>query len=375
MRTYLIILLACIGLASPALAQEAESAVPEEQKRWSLVIHGGAGTIARDRITPEQDARIRDALNRALEAGSAILAEGGDATDAVTATITVLENDPNFNAGFGAVFTWDETNRLDASIMEGATRNAGAVAGISATKNPILLARAVMDNSPHVMLAGAGADEFSREQGLTQVDPSYFVTPERLRALRAFKAREAEGKPISALDIDTKFGTVGAVAMDMEGNITAGTSTGGMTGKRWDRIGDSPIIGAGTYADNRSCGVSATGAGEYFIRVGVAQAICTKLRFTAESNVLTLLNEAVDSKQEPDPEELAALQRNPLTADEVQDIADNVIGDMGSLGGSGGIIYLTPWGHIGYSFDTPGMYRGKASSDGTKSVAIYGDED
>ncbi|WOE76182.1 isoaspartyl peptidase/L-asparaginase family protein [Alterisphingorhabdus coralli] len=375
MRTYLIILLACIGLCSPALAQEAESPAPEQEQLWSLVIHGGAGTIARDKITPEEDARIRSALDKALSEGSAVLADGGTAMLAVTTAITVLENSPEFNAGYGAVFTWDETNRLDASIMNGADRNAGAVAGVSSTKNPILLAREVMLESPHVMLAGAGADEFSREQGLTQVDPSYFATPRRLEQLRTFKARKAAGTPVSALDIDTKFGTVGAVAMDMEGNIVAGTSTGGMTGKRYDRIGDSPIIGAGTYADNRSCGVSATGAGEYFIRVGVAQAICTKLRFAAESNVLTLLNQAVDSKQEPDAEELAALQRNPLTADEVQGIADTVIGDMGSLGGSGGIIYVTPWRHIGYSFDTPGMYRGKASSDGMKSVAIYGDEE
>ncbi|MEO1044384.1 MAG: isoaspartyl peptidase/L-asparaginase [Pseudomonadota bacterium] len=374
MRIYLIIMLACVGLVSPTLAQETTSAAPEPEKRWSLVIHGGAGTIARDRITPEQDTRIRDALNRALEAGSAILAEGGDSTDAVTAAITVLENDPNFNAGFGAVFTWDETNRLDASIMDGATRNAGAVAGISATKNPILLARAVMEKSPHVMLAGAGADAFSREQGLTQVDPGYYSTPDRLRALRKFKAKHAEDTSVTALDYDRKFGTVGAVALDMQGNIAAGTSTGGMTGKRYDRIGDSPIIGAGTYADNRSCGVSATGSGEYFIRVGVAQEICTRLRLTAESNVLALLNQAAARNAEPDPEMLSSLQRNPLSGDEVQDIADNVIGEMGNLGGSGGIIYLTPWGHAGYSFDTPGMYRGMATSSGSHSVAIYGDE-
>lgn len=360
-----------VGLASNALAQ---TPITASDGSWSLVIHGGAGVIERDRLTPEQDADIRKALNAALEAGSKVLADGGDAMEAVTATIMVLEDDPNFNAGHGAVFTYDGTNKLDSSIMDGATRNAGAAAGISTTRNPILLARAVMDNSPHVMLSGAGADEFSREQGLIQVDPSYFGTEFRRKALERFKASEAEGEPLSVLDIDTKFGTVGAVALDSKGNIAAGTSTGGMTGKRYDRIGDSPIIGAGTYADNRSCGISATGAGEYFIRVGVAHEICTQLRLTAESNVLALLNAAAARNEDPDPQALSALQRNPLTPDEVQNIADNVIDEMGNLGGSGGIIYMTPWGHAGYSFDTPGMYRGMASSDGQQAVAIYGDE-
>jgi beta-aspartyl-peptidase (threonine type) len=316
------------------------------QTGWSLVLHGGAGTISRDRITKEKDA----VLTKALDAGSAVLEKGGSAMDAITATIMILEDDPNFNAGKGAVFTWEGTNSLDSSIMDGATRNAGAAAGISTTKNPILLARAVMENSRHVLLSGAGADQFSREQKLEQVDNSYFSTPSRREALERFKLSENAISAADALGRDWRFGTVGAVAVDSKGNIAAGTSTGGLTGKRWGRIGDSPIIGAGTYADNRSCGISATGAGEYFIRIGVAQEICTRLRIAYQTQA-------------------------EFTDETVQDIADSVIAEMGELGGSGGIIYATPWGQTGYSFDTPGMYRGQANSAGDKSVAIYGDEE
>ncbi len=346
-----------IVLAPTSWAAAQSDAPAQAEKTWSLVLHGGAGTISRDRITQEKDAEIRAKLTEALDAGSAVLKSGGSATDAIVATIMVLEDDPNFNAGKGAVFTWEGTNSLDSSIMDGATRNAGAAAGTSTTKNPILLARAVMENSRHVLLSGEGADQFSREQGLEQVDNSYFATPSRREALERFKLRQ---NAISALGGDQlaqdqlgrdwRFGTVGAVAVDNEGNIAAGTSTGGLTGKQWGRIGDSPIIGAGTYADNRSCGVSATGAGEYFIRVGVAHEICTRLRIAYETR--------------PDFSETTT-----------QDIADSVIAEMGDLGGSGGIIYATPWGQIGYSFDTPGMYRGMASSKGDKSVAIYGDEE
>jgi beta-aspartyl-peptidase (threonine type) len=332
--------------------------VEEPQKSWSLVLHGGAGTISRDRITKEKDAEIRAVLTKALDAGAAVLEKGGTATDAIIATIMILEDNPNFNAGKGAVFTWEGTNSLDSSIMDGATRNAGAAAGSSTTKNPILLARAVMDNSRHVMLSGAGADQFSREQGLEQVENSYFATPDRREALERFKLRqnaisavESDQLAGDALGRDWRFGTVGAVAVDNEGNIAAGTSTGGLTGKQWGRIGDSPIIGAGTYADNRSCGISATGAGEYFIRVGVAQEICTRLRIAHQT------------------------KGAPLSDSQTQDIADSVMAEMAALGGDGGIIYATPWGQTGYSFDTPGMYRGKASSEGDKSVAIYGDEE
>lgn len=348
-------------LPNAAMAEDQAAPDGEAEANWSLVIHGGAGTISRDKITAEKDAEIRAKLTQALDAGEAILAEGGEATDAVIAAIMVLEDDPNFNAGKGAVLTWEETFSLDSSIMEGATRNAGSAAGVSATKNPILLARAVMDKSRHVLLSGEGADAFSQEQGLEQVEQDYFATPRRVKALETFKQRMNDaahaGDLIApkalgqdALGRDWRFGTVGAAALDESGNIAAGTSTGGMTGKRWGRIGDSPIIGAGTYADNRSCGISATGAGEYFIRVGVAQEFCTRVRITAEAG------------------------EAPPSAETVQNLADAVIAEMGTLGGSGGVIYLTPWGQIGYAFDTPGMYRGMASSAQAKSVAIYGDE-
>ena len=303
---------------------------------WKLVIHGGAGVIERARMTPEKDRDIRAALNRALETGSRILESGGNALDAVEATVKVLEDDPNFNAGRGAVFTWDETNELDASIMDGRNRAAGAIAGVTATKNPITLARAVMEKSQHVFLTGEGADQFSSEQGLEQVPPAYYATPERRRQLEEFKS-----KNVSALEVEYKYGTVGAVALDTNGHVAAATSTGGMTGKRWDRIGDSPVIGAGTYADDRACAVSATGHGEFFIRVGVAHEICARIRM------------------------------NGMTG---QAAADSVMAEVKSLGGDGGVIVVTPKGEMVYSFNTPGMYRGKASKAG-RSVGLYAEAD
>ncbi|MEO6361269.1 MAG: isoaspartyl peptidase/L-asparaginase, partial [Sphingomicrobium sp.] len=232
---------------------------------WKLVIHGGAGGIERARHTAEKDSAVRSGLDRALAAGEKVLASGGRALDAVEAAIRVLEDDPNFNAGRGAVLTDEGRAELDASIMDGASRSAGAIAGVTATKNPISLARAVMEKSPHVFLAAQGADRFSVEQGLEQAPPDYFVLPERKRQLEMLKS-----KKLSILDVEYKYGTVGAVALDRNGHVAAGTSTGGMMGKRWGRVGDSPMIGAGTYADDRACAVSATGWGEYFIRVGVA---------------------------------------------------------------------------------------------------------
>ena len=308
-----------------------------DEKTWSLVIHGGAGTIERERMTEERDAEIRVGLNKALEAGSAVLSGGGTSMDAVKAAIMVLEDDSNFNAGKGSVFTYKGRNEMDSSIMDGKTRDAGAVAGVTATKNPILLAEKVMTESPHVMLSREGANEFSREQGLEQVDPDYFATPHRWKQLEELKA-----KKLGWYDVDLKYGTVGAVAVDTHGNVAAGTSTGGLTGKRWGRIGDSPIIGAGTYADNRACGISATGAGEYYIRLGVAHEICARMRFEGE-----------DAK----------------TA------ADHVIKELGELGGSGGVIVAAPDGTFAWSYNTPGMYRGKANSAGVKMVGIYGDEE
>jgi L-asparaginase / beta-aspartyl-peptidase len=306
------------------------------EKNWTLVIHGGAGSMEREKLSPEQDAAARAGLSRALEAGSAVLENGGTSMDAVSAAIMVLEDDEHFNAGRGAVFTYKGVNELDASIMDGKTLGAGAVTGARYTKNPILLARAVMEKSPHVMLSREGADEFSREQGLEQVSPDYFATPERWRQLEELKA-----KKLGWYDIDMKYGTVGAVAVDSDGNVAAGTSTGGLTGKRWGRIGDSPIIGAGNYADNRACGVSATGAGEFFIRLGIAHEICARMRMLGE-----------DAK----------------TA------ADHVLKELGLLGGTGGVIVTAPDGSATFSFNTPGMYRGRAASSGERFVAIYGDE-
>lgn len=350
----LSLLAAILCIVMPAAAQEVPA--PADKPGWSLVIHGGAGVIRRDRLDPDKEAEIRAALDRALTAGSAVLEAGGDAIDAVQAAITVLEDDPNFNAGKGAVFTYEGTNELDSSIMDGRDRSAGAVAGVHFTRHPILLARKVMTDSPHVMLSGDGADRFSKDMGLEQVDPEYFRTENRWRQLQDLKAREgADETAAGAFEADHKYGTVGAVALDSNGNVAAGTSTGGIVGKRYGRIGDSPIIGAGTYADNRSCAISATGAGEYFIQVGVAQEICTRLRIEAAAR--------------------GAAQGPPMSAADVQAVADAVIAEMGEMGGSGGIIYLTPWGHKGYSFDTRGMYRGMAGSDGTKSVAIFDDEE
>lgn len=306
------------------------------EKNWSLVVHGGAGQIMRDRITPEQDAQIRVALTLALNAGAALLEKGASALDAVEAAIKVLEDDPNFNSGRGAAFTYEGGNELDAAIMDGATRAAGAVSGVTRTRSPVSLARAVMEQSPHVMLSGAGADAFSVEHGLEQVDPAWFATPERLANLEELKAAGTGG-----YDVDLKYGTVGAVAVDTHGHVAAATSTGGITGKRWGRIGDSPLIGAGTYADDRACAVSATGAGEFFIREGVAHQICARVR---------------------------------LAEDSLQSAADTVMAAVKGLGGNGGVIVVAPDGEACWSFTTPGMFRGRLRAGGVAEVAVYGDE-
>ena len=304
--------------------------------KWTLLVHGGAGSMVRGKLSADQDTGARAGLSHALEAGSAILNSRGNALDAVCAAVTALEDDAHFNAGHGAVFTFEGINELDASVMDGETRSAGAIAGARFTRNPVLLARAVMEKSPHVMLSCAGADTFSREQGLDQVDADYFATPERWRQLEELKA-----KKLGWYDIDMKYGTVGAVAMDSNGNVAAATSTGGLTGKRWGRIGDSPIIGAGNYADNRASAVSATGAGEFFIRLALAHEICARMRMLGDGIVAA---------------------------------ADHVIGELGQLGGTGGVIATAPDGTSTFSFNTPGMYRGRATSAGEKYVAIYGDE-
>ncbi|WP_435418610.1 isoaspartyl peptidase/L-asparaginase [Parerythrobacter aurantius] len=344
-----IIAAGLIGLAL-SVAASAQEETPAMEPRWSFAIHGGAGTIERANMTPEQDAAYRAALQKALDAGSAILANGGTAMEAVTAAVVILEDDPKFNAGKGAVFTWNGENELDAAIMEGRSRAAGAVTGVKTVKNPILLALEVMKDGRHVFLSGEGAEEFAADKGLELVDPSYFATEPRRKALEAVKSQK-----MSVLEAEFRFGTVGAVALDTKGDVAAATSTGGMTGKRWGRIGDAPIIGAGTYADNRDCAVSATGDGEYFIRAGVARSICLGLRFAWESSPKKALGE-------------------PLSASEVQAVADAVMADVEVLGGSGGVIVVSPFGPAVFSMNSAGMYRGRATSDGVNEVAIYADE-
>lgn len=300
---------------------------------WSIAIHGGAGSMTPDNMDAGTAAQHEEALAAALEAGAAVLRGGGSATDAVTAAVVVLEDDPRFNAGRGAVYTYHGTNELDAAIMEGETRAAGAVAGVTRTRNPVRLARAVMEAGPHVFLAGAGAEEFGREHGVEEVDPAWFATAERLRQLEEMKARKG-----GWFDAGLKYGTVGAVARDSAGHVAAATSTGGLTGKRWNRIGDSPVIGAGTYADDRACAVSATGSGEVFIRAGVAHEICARMRLSGET---------------------------------AQDAANAVIAEVGAMGGSGGVIFAARDGTTGFAFNTPGLYRARADSTGLTEVAIF----
>ncbi len=306
-----------------------------------LVIHGGAGVIRRD-MTPATEKAVRAAMTLALQNGYAQLKAGKPALDAVAAAITVLEDDANFNAGKGAVFTHDATNELDAAIMDGYTLRAGSVAGVRRIRNPILLARAVMERSPHVMLSGAGAEAFAQSIGMPLVDPSYFRTDERWQQLQKALKEDAAKQPHADVETAKHFGTVGAVALDAQGHLAAGTSTGGMTDKRWGRIGDSPIIGAGTYA-NSGCAVSGTGWGEFYIRAVAAHAICMKV----------------------------TEMRVPLK----RAAAEVINQDIPSMGGNGGAIALDADGHISIPFNTDGMYRGWMGADGVAHVALYGDED
>jgi len=301
------------------------AAPPAPHMAWGLVLHGGAGVITRDKLTPEREAAVRADLERALRAAHAVIARGGKSTDAVTAAITILEDSRLFNAGKGAVFTHDGINELDAAIMDGRARTAGAVAGVHTIKNPILLAKAVMDNGRHVMLVGSGAEQFAATAGVEIVDPSYFRTEDRWQELQKALA-------------DDHFGTVGVVALDRTGGLAAGTSTGGITNKRYGRVGDSPIIGAGTYADEH-CGVSATGHGELFIRYTVAHDICARVEYT----------------------------HVPLA----QAAEDVVMHELVQVHGDGGIIALDAEGHWTLTFNTPGMYRGYITEDGVPHVDIF----
>jgi beta-aspartyl-peptidase (threonine type) len=304
--------------------------------RWSIAVHGGAGTILRENLSDDKRREYEAGLAAALDAGAKVLAGGGPALDAVAAAVVLLEDDPLFNAGRGATFTFDGRIELDAAVMDGRARAAGAVSGVCTVRNPVLLARAVMEAGPHVFLAGAGAERFAREHGFETVDPGWFETPERRRQLEEFQARKG-----AWFDSSVKYGTVGAVARDSHGHLAAATSTGGLTGKRWGRIGDSPVIGAGTYADDRACAVSATGAGEFFIRAGAAKAIADRILLLGES---------------------------------AQAAADAVIADIGDLGGDGGVIVAAADGSTAFALNTAGMYRARADGAGLHEIAIFADD-
>ena len=317
------------------------------QKKYVMVIHGGAGTITKEMMTPEKEKAYKEKLTEALKAGYTQIKAGKTSVEAVQASIIIMEDSPLFNAGKGAVFTADGKNEMDASIMDGKTMKAGAVAGVHTIKNPIKAAIAVMNNSEHVMLSGAGAEEFAKLQKLEIVDPKYFWTKDRWEGLQKAKQKEAEKlqkktslnstKYPDYFEIDQKFGTVGAVALDANGNIAAGTSTGGMTNKKWNRIGDSPIIGAGTYA-NSQVGISGTGWGEYFIRSTAARTVAAKMEYQ---------NKDIKS-----------------ATDETVQIIEN-------LGGDGGLIALDQDGNASLSFNTAGMYRGTVTDKGEIEVFIY----
>lgn len=353
-----------VGSFPPEPAAPQQAASPGQQgASFGMVIHGGAGTIERGQMTAEREREYLAALTEALQAGHRILAAGGSSLDAVVAAVNLLEDSPLFNAGRGAVFTSEGRNELDAAIMDGRTLNAGAIAGVTQVKNPINLARLVMEQSPHVMLIGPGAEAFGRQHGIELVPEDYFFTESRWEALQ--RAREAQGQPrlerprprgsagaveqvmddrkwrCMAAPCSEELGTVGAVALDQAGDLAAATSTGGTTNKRWGRVGDVPIIGAGTYANNRSCAVSATGTGEYFIRATVAHDICALVEYRGMS-----------------------LQ---AAAEEV------VMRKLVELRGDGGVIAMDAAGNHAMPFNTSGMYRGRIGADGRATVAIYRD--
>ncbi|MGA7343868.1 MAG: isoaspartyl peptidase/L-asparaginase [Terracidiphilus sp.] len=347
--------MALAALSSAAAQQPAAAA--GKTAHWAIVLHGGAGILQRSSMNPQTEAAYRASLAQALQAGADVLERGGMSLDAVEASIRIMEDDPLFNAGRGSVFAADGSIEMDAAIMDGATLNAGAVADVTRTRHPISLARAVMEKSPHVFLVGPGADAFSVQAGLEQEEPSFFFTERRWQSL--IKQLKKEGLPIPprpagappppavpVADIEPpdahKYGTVGVVALDRHGNVAAGTSTGGTEAKRWGRVGDSPVIGAGTYASNQSCAVSATGTGEYFIRLGVAREVCNLVYFKGM----------------------------PL-----QQAADQVIHkELDALHGDGGVIAITPDGQMAWSFNTPGMYRARLAEGGKMEVGIYNDE-
>jgi beta-aspartyl-peptidase (threonine type) len=317
----------CTNVKKPVGTNPQGDVSPRQE--WAIVVHGGAGVMSRDKMKPEMDSAYRAVLSQAMNVGKKILSEGGSALDAVEKTINVLEDSPLFNAGKGAVFTHDKKNELDAAIMDGSNLAAGAVTCVTDIKNPISAARKVMTNSPHVMLSGAGASQFAKEQGLEIVPPEYFFTQRRFNDLLEILKKE-------------KLGTVGCCALDKSGNLAAGTSTGGMPNKKYNRIGDSPVIGAGTYANNATCAVSGTGHGEFFIRWTVAHDIS------------------------------ALMEYKGLSLKEASELVVNV--KLVKAGGTGGVICVDRMGNVSLPFNTSGMIRGFATADGKEGVFIYSDE-
>jgi beta-aspartyl-peptidase (threonine type) len=313
----------------------AQPSCVSEEEMFAIAIHGGAGTLSRAETSPEQEGAYLRGLETALDAGFALLERGASSLDAVTAAVVSLEDDPLFNAGCGAVLTRDGLVELDASVMDGRTLTAGAITGVKHIRNPVSLARLVMERSPHVMLVGEGAEEFARSQGVELVSNEYFRTATRQQQLHRLLQGEAEKENDL---VAHHMGTVGAVALDARGNVAAATSTGGMTGKRWGRVGDSPIIGAGTYASNAGCAVSATGHGEYFIRAVVAHDISAQMQYAKLP-----LAEAVQ----------ATLAR------------------MKALGGNGGVVAIAPNGDVAMDFNSEGMFRGVRTSAGRREASIY----
>lgn len=340
-----VLLLALVTMAASCTTNnpDKESKITErieaEKAEYAMIIHGGAGTVKREYMSPERDSMYRSKLTEVLHRGSEILNNGGSSIDAVEECIKIMENSPLFNAGKGAVFTHDATNELDASIMVGSDLNAGAVAGVTTVKNPISAARAVMERSAHVLLARDGAEQFADSVGLERVEPSYFHTDRTYDALQNALKEEAKKKKTSPFK--EKFGTVGVVALDKYGRMAAGTSTGGMTNKRYGRIGDSPIIGAGTYVDDRFGGVSCTGHGEYFIRHAVAYDVVARMAYSDQS---------------------------------VQEASHFIIDEkLKSIDALGGLIALDNKGNYAMPFNTAGMYRGYIQPKDTL-VKLYGDE-
>ncbi len=339
---YALLFTIIISLNACMPVNQTEKTPMSEDKKmtdFALVIHGGAGTILKENMTPELEKQYHAKLREALLAGYNVLQSGGNSVDAVEAAIMPLEDSPLFNAGKGAVFTNEGRNEMDASFMDGATQNAGAVGGVRQVKNPIQAARAVLEKSKHVMLTGAGADAFAREQGIELVDTSYFYTERRWKSLQNAKQKEGGNSLILSEDDNYKYGTVGAAALDKNGNLAAGTSTGGMTNKRYGRIGDSPIIGAGTYANNATCAVSSTGHGEYFMRYMVAYDISARMEYAGAT---------------------------------LAEAADFVVNKkLVEKGGSGGVIALDKYGNVAMPFNTAGMYRGYVKADGVVETFLY----